>query len=181
MAPVGAQSPRFKARLAGAFYLLNIATGAAAIFLSGPLGSAALLIATASYIAVTVLLYQLFRAVHRELSAVAAGLSLIGCAISALTTLHFVSIGLSPLVFFGFYCLLIGYLIVRSTFLPPILGGLLAVGGLGWLTYLSVPLSRSLSPYNMAPGVLSEAALAFWLISIGVNVERWTAQNRASR
>jgi hypothetical protein len=30
--------------------------------------------------------------------------------------------GVHPLVFFGFYCLLIGYMIVRSTFLPRILG-----------------------------------------------------------
>jgi hypothetical protein len=82
--------PRFKARLAGAFYVLNIATGAAAISLKGSLGSAVLLIAAASYVVITVLFYQLFRPVHRELSAIAAGLSLIGCAISALTTLHVV-------------------------------------------------------------------------------------------
>lgn len=116
--PVRAPSPRFTARLAGAFYLLNIATGAAALFLSGPPGSAVLLIAAASYVGVTVLFYQLFRPVNPRLSAVAAGFSLIGCAISALTALHVASIGLNPLVFFGCYCLLIGYLIIRSTFLP---------------------------------------------------------------
>src|SRR5207249_8313199 len=58
------------------------------------------------------------------------------------------------LVFFGFYCLLIGYLIFSSTFLPRILGALMAFGGLGWLTFLSPALAHSLSPYNMAPGMI---------------------------
>jgi len=41
------------------------------------------------------------------------------------------------LVFFGVYCLLIGYLIFRSAFLPRILGVLMGFAGLGWLTFLS--------------------------------------------
>jgi hypothetical protein len=49
-------------------------------------------------------------------------------------------------VFFGVYCLLIGYLIFRSAFLPQILGVLMAFAGLGWLTYLSPPLAPYLSP-----------------------------------
>jgi hypothetical protein len=83
------------------------------------------------------------------------------------------------LVFFGCYCLLIGYLIFRSTFLPRILGALMAFGGLGWLTFLSPPIASHLSPYNMFPGVLGEGALTLWLLVVGVNVAKWKEQASA--
>jgi hypothetical protein len=80
------------------------------------------------------------------------------------------------LAFFGFYCLLIGYLIVRSTFLPRILGALMMFGGLSWLTFLSPPLASYLLPYNLAPGVLGEGALTLWLLLAGVNARKWMEQ-----
>ncbi len=82
--------------------------------------------------------------------------------------------------FFGFYCLLIGYLIFRSTFLPRILGVLMAIGGLGWLTFLSPPLANSLWPYIAAPGILGEGSLTLWLLAMGVNVGRWKEQASAA-
>jgi hypothetical protein len=60
--------------------------------------------------------------------------------------LHLAPYKISSLVFFGPYCLLIGYLIFRSTFLPRILGVLMALAGLGWLIFLS-PLAIYLSTY----------------------------------
>ena len=80
------------------------------------------------------------------------------------------------IVFFGFYCLLIGYLILRSTFLPRILGAGMVFAGLGWLTFLSPPLANYLSPYILTPGLLGEGSLTLWLLVIGVNVQRWKEQ-----
>jgi hypothetical protein len=174
-------SPRSKAKIAGAFYFFNILTGALALVFVGRnlvvYRNAAVLIAAACYVGVTLLFYSLFKPVNRSLSLLAAFFSLVGCAISALSSFHFVSSYINPLVFFGCYCLLIGYLILRSTFLPRILGALMAFGGLGWLTFLSPSLADYLSPYSMFPGVFGEVSLTLWLLVIGVNVQRWKEQN----
>jgi len=169
-------SPRFKARIAGVFYLLTFLTGGFALFVRGRLGSAAGLIAGGCYIAVTLLFYYMFKPVNKRLSLLAAFLSLVGIAIGPLSFFVRPASRISPLVFFGFYCLLIGYLIFRSTFLPGTLGVLMAFGGLGWLTFLSPLFANYLYPYNLAPGVLGEGSLTLWLLAIGVNERRWKDQ-----
>jgi hypothetical protein len=95
MERIAEASPRFKARIAGVFYLLTIlarviadafvrnrlvvsdaaavtATNIMAHEPSFRLGFAADIIAFASYIALTALLYELFKPVNRSLSLVAA-------------------------------------------------------------------------------------------------------------
>ena len=176
MGRIAEASPRFKARIAGVFYLLVFLTGGLALFVRGRLGSAAGLIAGACYIAVTLLFYGIFKPVNRNLSLLAAFISLVGIIIGPLSLLHLAPSNLNPLVFFGFYCLLIGYLIFRSTFLPRILGVLMVFAGLGWLTFLSPPLANHLSPYIFIPGLLGEGALTLWLLVMGVNVQRWKEQ-----
>ena len=172
---VSGTSPKFTARLAGSFYLITFVAGFAALLLKqGQL--TANLIATVAYLAVTILFYDLFRSVSRSLSLLAALVGLAGCLWGALATFDLTPVNINPLVFFGFYCLLIGYLILRSTFLPRVLGGLMMVGGLGWLTFISPALSSSLSPYNMAPAILGEGVLMVWLMVAGVNVNRWREQ-----
>jgi len=83
------------------------------------------------------------------------------------------------LVFFGLHCLGVGYLILRSTFLPRIIGALMVFAGLGWLTFLSPPFAQSLAPYNMIPGGIGELTLTLWLLSRGVNAQRWREQATA--
>jgi hypothetical protein len=168
---MGGASPRLKARIAGVFYLLTFLTGTwALVFVSGK--AAAILLASCSYVAVTLLFYDIFRPVSRRLSLLAAIVSLVGCVMGGFSS------RINPLVFFGFYCLLIGYLIVRSTFLPRILGVLMAFGGLGWLTFLSRALARDLYPYNLAPGLIGEGTLTLWLLVLSVNEQRWKEQAR---
>jgi hypothetical protein len=84
------------------------------------------------------------------------------------------------LCFFAFYCLLIGVLIVKSTFLPRALGAGMLFASAGWLTFLWPPLVRTLSPFNLAPGILGEGALTVWLLVKGVNAERWKEQAGAT-
>ncbi len=85
------------------------------------------------------------------------------------------------LVLFGLFDVLIGYLILRSTFLPRVLGAMMALAGLGWLTFLSPPFANYLSPYNLALGFLAELALMLWLLLKGVNVQRWKEQAGAAQ
>jgi hypothetical protein len=83
------------------------------------------------------------------------------------------------LVFFGFYALLTGYLILRSTFLPRILGVFSILGGLGWLSFLYLPLGHRLFPYVAVIAILGATALIVWLLVFGVNEQRWKEQSRA--
>jgi hypothetical protein len=99
-------------------------------------------------------------------------------------TLMFVNIRVQGnnigLPFFGLHCLGVGYLILRSTFLPRVIGVLMVLAGFGWLTFLFPPLANSLAPFNMIPGGVGELSLTLWLLIKGVNVERWNEQASAA-
>ncbi|MFZ3333576.1 MAG: DUF4386 family protein [Candidatus Acidiferrales bacterium] len=99
----------------------------------------------------------------------AAFFSLAGCVNDLLGLFNRAPYKISSLVFFGPYCLLLGYLIFNSTFLPRILGVLRALAGLGWLLFLS-PLAIQLSTFLKVLGFLAEMSLMLWLIMKGVNV-----------
>jgi Domain of unknown function (DUF4386) len=154
-----------KARLAGALYLLTIILGMFAAFVGNPsYGRPALLIGTVAYGGVTVLLYLIFKPVNPALSLIAAAFSLAGCAISILETAHIYQAPFNSLVLFGFYCLMLAWLSLRSEFTPRVLGWLLAVAGVGWLTYIVPPLARQLVYATMAAGLIGEGSLTVWLL-----------------
>jgi len=220
-------SPHPRARITGVVYLLYFLTAVSGeLFIRGMivsgdpaatatnilaherlfrLSAAVGLMATALYIAVTVLFYGLFKPVNKTVSLLAAFFSLVGCSIQAFGSLFRVaplvvlegspylgvfkvdqlqavalmSIKLNVqatyiyLVFFGLFNLLIGYLIFKSTFLPRILGVLMALSGLGWLAFLSPSLANYLLIYIEVLGIIAEASLMLWLLVKGVNVQRW--------
>jgi len=84
------------------------------------------------------------------------------------------------LVFFGLYDLLIGYLIIKSTFLPRVLGVLFVISGLGWLMFLSPTLGNGLFNYIAVFALLGSAVTLFWLFVFGVNEKRWREQGGAT-
>jgi len=58
---------------------------------------------------------------------------------------------------------------------------MLALSGLGFMTYLYPPLAYHLFiPYIATASALGEIPLELWLIVMGVNVQRWQEQASAA-
>jgi hypothetical protein len=170
--------PRFKAKFVGAGFLLSILTAAfAEVLVRGTLNVAGGLIAVLSMIAVTLLFNDTMSPVNRRVALLAASFNLVGLAFEALR-LQPQGVNIA-VVFDGFYCILIGCLVFKSTFLPRTLGVLMTLGGLGWLTFLLPPLANYLSPYNLASGILGEGLVMLWLLLVGVTARRWKEQASA--
>jgi len=77
------------------------------------------------------------------------------------------------LAFFGFSTVLQGWLIYRSGFLPRWLGVIEIIGGFGWLTFLSPPLGMRVFIYVAVYALLGLLATIVWLLTVGVDDERW--------
>jgi hypothetical protein len=90
------------------------------------------------------------------------------------------------MVFFGIQCILIGYLVARSTFLPRILGVLLAIGGTSYgiasfANFLTPSFGARLIPFVMPVALIGEGSLTLWLLVKGVSVQRWKDQASAAK
>lgn len=224
-------SPRTKARLAGAFYLLALLTGlfaqgfvSARLVVPGDasatannilshdglfrLGFAIYMLEMVCQIIMTVLLYDLLKPVNRSVSLLAAVLGLIGCGIKTFSRLfyfapllvlggtHYLSVfsgeqlnavallflrvndigaGIA-LVFFGFYAILKGYLVITSTFLPRALGWLGILGGIGWLAFISPPFGERVFSFIAVVAIIGVLANIAWLLVVGVDEQRWREQ-----
>jgi hypothetical protein len=142
---------------------------------------------------VALLFYNLLKPVGKSLSLFAALSRLIFVAVMAVNSLNYFGLldlfksahssaafntGYDlALVPFGIHCLVTGYLIFKSKFLPKIVGILMLLVGFGYLTFVWPPLGDQLFvPYILVLALLAEGSLTLWLILFGVNTERWTAQ-----
>lgn len=164
-------------------------------------GLAADLIMLASYVVVTLLLYVLLKPAGRILSLLAALFSMVGIAVLAVNCLNHIApllflkntpplqdLALIALklhtrgynvsgVFFGVYCVIIGYLVFRSGFLPRALGVLMAIGGASYIVssfaiFLSPAFANRLPDVTVLGG-LAELSLTLWLLVMGVNAQKW--------
>ncbi len=160
------------ARVAGLFYALNFVLGTLAFMWlqqKRPEDSAQMtLFAAIDYAIVAILLGRLFEPAGRGLSWAVAAIGLVGCALSATDALHLLATPVNPLALFGFYCIGLGTLVVRSALMPRFVGALLMLGGASWLTFALPSLAASLAPYNIGPGFLAELIFTLWLLVFGV-------------
>jgi len=90
------------------------------------------------------------------------------------------------LIFFGCTCLILGYLIFKSGFLPKALGVLMQIAGLSYLTdsfalILAPTFANRIFPAVLVPAFVGEASLCLWLLVKGVNVEKWEEKASAWR
>lgn len=82
------------------------------------------------------------------------------------------------LIFFGCECLILGYLIFRSSYFPKAVGVLMQAAGLCYLInsfalILSPSLANRLFPAILLPALVGELSLCLWLLVKGVNLEKW--------
>jgi hypothetical protein len=79
------------------------------------------------------------------------------------------------MVFFGLQIASVGYLILRSTLVPRLIGGVLVAGGLSYIitsfaTFVAPAVGARLSPLVIPIAILGEGSLTLWLLFKGVNV-----------
>lgn len=145
-----------------------------------------------SYVVVTALLYRLFKPVSASASFLAALFSLVGIAILAASMtilllpvyvegattafdalrLHGAAYNLTGL-FFGPYCALIGWLAIRSRWLPAWIGWLMMLAGIVFVLDASLELAapavaRRIPNAVMLVSLIAEGALAIWLAAFGI-------------
>ncbi|MGB9205613.1 MAG: DUF4386 domain-containing protein [Terriglobales bacterium] len=82
------------------------------------------------------------------------------------------------LIFFGCECLVVGYLIFRSGYLPKTLGVLMQIAGLCYPTnsfalLLAPTFANVIFPAILVPAFIGELSLCLWLLVKGVNLPKW--------
>src|SRR5262249_51541893 len=82
------------------------------------------------------------------------------------------------LLFYGIASIIFGYLMWRSGYLPRVLGALLVLGGLGFVTrnVWQVLAPASASSLLLLPALLAMLVLSLWLLVKGVEGGKWNAR-----
>ncbi|HSZ53537.1 MAG TPA: DUF4386 domain-containing protein [Caulobacteraceae bacterium] len=88
------------------------------------------------------------------------------------------------LAFFSVFCVLTGYLIIRSRFFPTVLGWLIIAAGAyhlsdSFITFLGLPDIPYIGLLRLP--LVAEGAFALWLTVIGVDDRKWREQAEALR
>ena len=88
-------------------------------------------------------------------------------------------------VFYGLDILCVACLICKSTFLPSVIGALLAIDTLAYLvngftTMLAPGVAAQLVPWIGLPTIVGEGSLCLWLLVAGVNTRQWIEQASAA-
>ena len=81
------------------------------------------------------------------------------------------------LIFFGCECVVLGYLIFRSVYLPKAVGVLMVIAGLCYLTnsfalILAPNFASRIFPAILIPAFIGELSLCLWLLVKGVNLPK---------
>src|SRR5438309_2427010 len=88
------------------------------------------------------------------------------------------------LIFFGCFCIIVGYLIFRSGYLPKAIGVLMQIQCYltnSFALVLAPAVANRLFPAILVPAFIGEASLCLWLLAKGVNVEKWKEKASAWR
>jgi hypothetical protein len=162
------------------------------------------LISNLVYIALTALLFGLFKPVNPRLALLAALFGLVGCTVQIvggllrvaplviltnsqltsgfsgqqvegallLSLTLYKSVFHISFVLFGCFEMVIGFLILRSTFLPRWLGWWWIIAGVAAVMFLWPPLATSIFPLILAADT-AELGLLVWLMVKGVDNSKW--------
>jgi hypothetical protein len=172
------------------------------------LGIAAELVLLVCALALTWIWYLLLRPVNKNLMLLAVFFALTSLAIEAVSALsleavltplthamqgidapqrqamayggviaHAHAFGLA-LIFFGVECLIVGYLLRRSTYFPKAIGVMMQIAGTCYLVnsfcmVLAPALAGMLFPAILLPCLVGEGAFCLWLLIKGVDLAAW--------
>lgn len=89
------------------------------------------------------------------------------------------------LLFFGFWLILTGYLMMRSGYFPAWIGILAAIGGAcyavnSYALFVAPAIQDRLFPLILLPSLVAELSISIYMIVFGFNVARWHQELRGS-